>query len=299
MPIEFRCNHCDKLLRVPDESAGQDAQCPSCGAIVQVPAGGGAAGGPFGGMPGGEAPPADPFQPVNPYQAPAYSAAPPTFRPADGFRSGPPWERDGASFRSFIETVKLGYSFTMFSDMRRAGGLGPPIWFSIIGTMIGLIALLIYILGCNGISLAFVANANGGNDVDFLGPFAVFALITSACVIILAPLGVVLGLFINSGITHLMLIMLKGNNFPFETTFRVVAYSMGLTSLLLVIPVCGYLNGIAQIVCTILGLMSAQEISGGKATAAVLLPPLFCFGLYIGAIVLSSFVAAVAQGSAF
>ncbi|HUG69210.1 MAG TPA: hypothetical protein VMM76_15775 [Pirellulaceae bacterium] len=38
MPIEFRCPQCQKLLRVPDESAGAKARCPQCSAIVDVPA---------------------------------------------------------------------------------------------------------------------------------------------------------------------------------------------------------------------------------------------------------------------
>ena len=37
MPIEFRCPQCEKLLRVPDESAGAKAKCPQCGAIADVP----------------------------------------------------------------------------------------------------------------------------------------------------------------------------------------------------------------------------------------------------------------------
>ena len=38
MAIEFRCNECQKLLRIPDEHAGKSAQCPACGHISQVPA---------------------------------------------------------------------------------------------------------------------------------------------------------------------------------------------------------------------------------------------------------------------
>ena len=36
-PIEFRCTQCRKLLRIGREAAGQQAQCPDCGAIVLVP----------------------------------------------------------------------------------------------------------------------------------------------------------------------------------------------------------------------------------------------------------------------
>ena len=37
MAIEFRCNTCTKLLRIPDEHGGKSAQCPECGNITQVP----------------------------------------------------------------------------------------------------------------------------------------------------------------------------------------------------------------------------------------------------------------------
>ena len=37
MPIEFRCTQCDKLLRTPDDTAGKQAKCPECGAILPVP----------------------------------------------------------------------------------------------------------------------------------------------------------------------------------------------------------------------------------------------------------------------
>jgi hypothetical protein len=37
MPIEFTCPECRRLLRVPEQSAGKKAKCPSCGAIVAIP----------------------------------------------------------------------------------------------------------------------------------------------------------------------------------------------------------------------------------------------------------------------
>lgn len=38
MAIEFRCNECQQLLRVPDDSAGKNARCPKCQALMAVPA---------------------------------------------------------------------------------------------------------------------------------------------------------------------------------------------------------------------------------------------------------------------
>jgi len=57
MPIEFRCTHCQKLLRTPDDTAGKQAKCPECGAILTIPPPGSvppaaAGGGAYGGGPG-------------------------------------------------------------------------------------------------------------------------------------------------------------------------------------------------------------------------------------------------------
>ncbi len=37
MPIELRCPGCDRLLRVPDDSAGKSARCPMCSTMMPVP----------------------------------------------------------------------------------------------------------------------------------------------------------------------------------------------------------------------------------------------------------------------
>ncbi len=37
MPIEFQCSNCQKLLRVPDTSAGKNAKCPACDSIMVIP----------------------------------------------------------------------------------------------------------------------------------------------------------------------------------------------------------------------------------------------------------------------
>ncbi len=41
MAIDFRCTSCGKLLRVGDDAAGREAQCPQCGNRTIVPAAGG------------------------------------------------------------------------------------------------------------------------------------------------------------------------------------------------------------------------------------------------------------------
>ena len=71
--------------------------------------------------------------------------------------------------------------------------------------------------------------------------------------------------------------MLRGANYPFEATFVVVAYVTGATSLAQVVPICGqHIYLIMSLVYAIIGLGAVQQISGGKAAAAVLLPLLIC-----------------------
>ena len=37
MAIEFQCEHCSTMLRVPDEHAGKPAKCPQCQSVNQIP----------------------------------------------------------------------------------------------------------------------------------------------------------------------------------------------------------------------------------------------------------------------
>jgi hypothetical protein len=69
MSIEFRCTGCGKLLRTGDNTAGRQAKCPQCGALVTIPA-----------APAGQltSPPPPAFPPaadetLNPFQSPRAS----------------------------------------------------------------------------------------------------------------------------------------------------------------------------------------------------------------------------------
>ncbi len=104
MPIEFRCTQCQRLLRTADDTAGRQAKCPECGAILTIPTPAAPAMPPPGGppAPGGAAPPTPPgpqspfaaripppgapSEPENPYQSPAAYAveAPPAYAPVPG-----------------------------------------------------------------------------------------------------------------------------------------------------------------------------------------------------------------------
>lgn len=80
MPIEFRCQQCNKLLRVGDETAGKQAKCPACATVQLIPAStqsealpqsepaAPAGGNPFGAEP--QLPPPDQGDQLNPYRSP-------------------------------------------------------------------------------------------------------------------------------------------------------------------------------------------------------------------------------------
>lgn len=93
MPIEFRCTQCNRLLRTPDETAGKQAKCPECGAIVGIPA--------AGTSPEPTTPPPAASQPAGP--VPPLPGAGPTgpFGPA-----GPPPAAPGSPFTPGAATAR-------------------------------------------------------------------------------------------------------------------------------------------------------------------------------------------------
>ncbi|MCH8922593.1 MAG: YIP1 family protein [Planctomycetes bacterium] len=226
----------------------------------------------------------------------------------EGDRNGPPWERDGASPGSWFATVKEIFSGppTAFRHMRRTGGIAAPLWFGVIGGTLGGWAQLLYDLIVGLVAAPAPPPQFGGNQppfVDFMqGGTGIFE---SICGAVLMPIFAAIGLFIFAGVVHLMLMMLDGARHGFEATFRSIAYVSGTTSLLQIIPFCGQIGLVGQagacfslillvvqIVFFILALIEMQGISGGKATAAVLLPFLICCGLCCGLIALFSVGAA-------
>ena len=70
--------------------------------------------------------------------------------------------------------------------------------------------------------------------------------------------------------------LVGGNRLGFEATFRVVAYAMA-ASLLLIVPVCGsLLFPIWSLVVMVIGLHKIHDIEPWRAIIAVLLPLLLC-----------------------
>lgn len=285
MPIEFHCPECGKLLRVPDDAAGKQARCPSCGAVATIPAGPGAASppgaaagsstAPFGGpLPSGAAPQRPGGEEINPFASPATIGG--KFAPYErlGARDGPPWERDGPSVASFIETFKLIYGSTprMFQTMRQRGGIGAPLAFGVLGALLGVIpGLGLQVL------LELVVGRAGAQE-----------LITLVVTAIAMPLMATIVLFVHAAVYHIMLMVFGGANYGLETTLRVVCYAAGASGPLTIVPcVGGPVSVVINAIFMVIGLTHAQETSGGKAAAAVLVPLVVCCGLAAGFVLLA------------
>jgi phage FluMu protein Com len=306
MPIEFRCSQCGKLLRTGDDTAGKQAKCPSCGSIQAIPMssqGAAPAPGAFPPLPSGLPDPfqsqptssaaSDPFGAAplpsgfdpNPYASPTVGAAPFEFRDRSGPRTGPPWERDRPSINSFFATLRDFYASgaSFFVNMRREGGVGVPFGFGMLGGCIALVfvigyAVLMQMLGF-AVQMQQPPFANQPFDPRMAG------LMGGCCWMILGPLLVAAYLFTAAAVYHLLLLVFGGAPQPYETTFRVVAYSFGTLWPFAAVPLCGqYIVAVVHIVYLIIGIWKAQEVSGLKATAVVLIPWLLCCGAFMGLI---------------
>jgi hypothetical protein len=100
--------------------------------------------------------------------------------------------------------------------------------------------------------------------------------------ILISPALYVISAFISSGITHLSLKLIGGAHRPFETTFRVVCYAQASAAVFNFLPLCGGLMAILWGSYTIIiGLMQGHGIGGWRATVALLLPGLFCCGIFL------------------
>ena len=204
-------------------------------------------------------------------------------------RSGLPWDhrQERGFFNAFLETLQmvLGRPTDAFTAMKREGGLSEPLLYALIGGSFGLIVYLIYSFVFQ--SLGIFAHRNNPL-LHFVGMGIGWVLL-----LVFTPLLIVIGVFINAAILHVCLMLVGGARQSFETTFRVVCFSGGSVSPLMVVPLCGALIvGVWGIVLRCIGLARAHETDTGRAVLAVFLPLIVCCGA--GIILAILFPAAIA-----
>lgn len=199
--------------------------------------------------------------------APAGAAMPPP-------RAGLPWDarREKGLFPAFIETLQMVLSrpTEAFTVMRRDGGLGDPLLYALIGGTFGAVFDFAYRYVFR--SLLFFPTRHSPLE-QFTSGFGALAGL------ILAPLAVVIIVLITSAVFHVCLMLVGGAQQTFETTFRVVCFTIGSVNPLLVIPICGkVIVFVWSIALYCIGLARAHETDTGRAVLAVFLPLLVCCG---------------------
>lgn len=85
--------------------------------------------------------------------------------------------------------------------------------------------------------------------------------------------------FVYAGIVHLLVMAFGGNGY--SETYRAYAYAMIPATILMLIPVVGFLGFIYAIILMVIGLSRLHNITIGKATIAVLAPILLIIGLAV------------------
>ncbi len=171
-----------------------------------------------------------------------------------------------------IETVKLGLGSPtqMFSNVP-ADDIGPPILYAVvIGTLASVVGTFYQI-----VIQSLVASGSGADAQEIFGSTAFMIMF-----MFLSPLFVLLGIFISSGIFHLMLLLLGGGPRGFNVTLRAVCY--GYTpQILVVVPICGgIVGGLWAMVLTIIGAINGHRTDPWRVILAYFLPLIVCCGLF-------------------
>jgi hypothetical protein len=91
-------------------------------------------------------------------------------------------------------------------------------------------------------------------------------------VLAMIPLMVTIGIFIYSGVLHLLLRIVGGGAHGFEATFRVVSYSQAAQVLGIVPFIGGWIGGIWQLIIQVIGLREIHETSYLRVILAFVIP---------------------------
>lgn len=192
-----------------------------------------------------------------------------------------PWEhrKELGLFQAYWRTAKL----LAFSPQLGLGAIKPHgEWWdamsfglmSYVCSVSGTLVLYAGIFGSIGLAALFGSSAHT-SGAAIAGIFA--AVVLGLLVVI--PISAFIRIYVGVLIDHLAL-RLAGGHASFDTTFRAYCYAMS-PSFFGLIPGCGvYVVEIWRLVLSILAYKQVHRISGGRATAAVLIPVGLCCAGY-------------------
>ncbi len=307
--IQFECKECRQQVRVPKEHAGKKGRCPNCRATVEIPF--------YSTITGfrvKQSAVSSPLKPLTPMQVnlggtdllknfvpesplkagvwtpPRKSLGSPKPNPPMGSkktvkRDGLPWENPPESGGRFWATCKLLLFSpnTGFKQMYEDDGLGNPIGFAVIGHMLATILFAVamipvLILAC------VLASPHMPSGVDYpklASQFGTGVGIWFGAGLLMLPLL----MFCFGAMLHAAAFVVGGTEKPFETTNRMMAYSLGSVLQLLAIPFVGpvllLIFWFVQMCC---GLSQTHDKPMGQAIGAFLMATIMP-SLFIGLLV--------------
>lgn len=184
----------------------------------------------------------------------------------DAQRDGAPWENltELGLRQGIVRTFRmvLFSPGTFFRGLAYEGGKREPFAFGLmagsIGGMMGFFWQSIFPGGLLALGGGLFFHYTPG-----LMPLIVLAMI---------PVLVAAGLFVYSGILHLLLLLVRGGKNGFEATFRVICYSQAAQVWAVIPFVGGWIGGIWQLAVQITGLKEIHETSSLRVVLAFLIP---------------------------
>ncbi len=195
-----------------------------------------------------------------------------------------------------VEAVKLFVTSPKeaFAQTLRQGDYASPLIFALIVGWIGVALGQIWGLIFHSSMFSMMPGEFG----DQFGMMMATSIGGFVMNVVLAPVIVVIALFIWSGLLHLCLMLVGGlarSTSGFEGTFRTVSYS-SVAQLASLVPIVGVLIALIwSIVLVVLGFTDIHRTTQGKALAAAVIPIVLCCvclvvaGLTVGAGLLAMF----------
>jgi hypothetical protein len=187
---------------------------------------------------------------------------------SDSVRSGPgsgtpPWEDARIPFpNNLIATCQksLVEPTRFFDGIRYDAPAARPLLYFLVLTVMGAVFTLLW----QALELEPVSVFEGAVE-DIRGPSALIQFF-------LSPFLGLLGLLLWSLILHLFVLMFAPNRRNLVTTIRVVCYSAAPLIFLVVPYVGSWVAQLWMLVLQVFGVRAAHRTTGGRATAAVLIP---------------------------
>ncbi|MEF3697450.1 YIP1 family protein [Desulfolutivibrio sp.] len=193
-------------------------------------------------------------------------------RPGEAAKGEVPWERPDVYgfFPGLVLTLKsiLFQPVEFFESMPPGRGKGKAMVFNLLLSEFLLLVDFLWAL------LGVRAKLADTGQTDALAAMAGVPGIGFLILLIMVPVFMAAGIYLDAGLTHLLLMLLRGNSKKFDETFRVMCYSAAPT-VLSAVPVAGQLLSpvilIWYMTLQAIGLKKVHGAAYSQALAVVLI----------------------------